>query len=513
MTSPSILAIDVGLTNVKAVIFGPTGELVARASVPYPTHRPGPDAAEQHPSQWWSAVARAVRRLPDEARRRVVSIGVTAHMHALVCLGRDGAPIGPALVLGDRRAASDAREIADELGPGEIYAATGAELDASMPAAKARYLRRRDPGAWASVTHLLACKDYLRYRLTGEIATEPIDACATSLYDIRSGCWSKRLLETVGATEAMMPPLRSPWAVAGPLLAAPAEALGLRRRTPVAVGAGDDVIVVGLGVLDPGVGLEHIGTTGSIMAVLDHPVLDPDRALELYPHVLPDRWVVGGSHTTAGAALDWAAHLLGYDSVSAALASLDTPGTEELEFLPTLAGERFPARVPAARGAWAGMPLGVTREDLMQAAFVGVAAALGGILERIDGLAGRQSAMRVSTAEDERWCAMRAEIYGRRLEVSATTEPTALGLACLAAVAGGLFSDVRSAVAAMTRVERYVEPTGPGTPHVANLERVLQAAWVEAETARGAGATRGARERAAVTASRHSRGAATAGVE
>lgn len=480
----TLLAIDVGLSNVKAVVFDSSGRLIARSSVAYRTERPGPDAAEQDPAVWWDALVVAVRALPADARSDVAGVGVTGHMHALVTLDAAGRPTGPSLILGDRRAASDALAITDVVGPEAIYAITGAELDASMPAAKARLLSRTEPDAWRRVAHLLGCKDYLRFRLTGEIATEPVDACATSLFDIRSGQWSDELLHAADVHASMLPAVRAPWDQAGRLRPDVAATLGLRGGLPVAIGAGDDVVVLGFGMLEPGAALEHIGTTGSIMAVADRPTPDPGRRLELYPHVLPDRWVVGGSHTAAGAAIAWAAALLGYPSVEASLDALDAPALPGLAFLPTLAGERFPERVPAARGGWIGLSLEMTRETLMRSVFDGVASSLGSVLTKIDEVVGRQASVRVATADDERWLEVRAGAYGRRLEVSRTAEPTALGLATLVAVATGLHGDVRAAVMAMTGLERTIETDADSGQSRLDPEPVLRGAWVQAADAR-----------------------------
>jgi xylulokinase len=486
MDQPLLLAIDVGLTNAKAVLFDGNGVMRARTSVLYPTRRTGPDAVEQDPSAWWGAIAEAVRGLDTDLRKQVMAMGVTAHMHALVALGRDLRPIGPSLVLGDRRGAHDATAISERVGPHEVYSITGAELDASMPAAKARYMSRRDPDAWGDVTCLLGCKDYVRYLLTGELASEPIDACATSLYDIRSGKWSEPLLEAAGVRLEQLPPIVLPWEMAGAVLPDVASTLGLRVGTPVAVGAGDDVVVLGFGVLEPGVAIEALGTTGSMMAVTDRLVSDPDRRLELYPHVLPGRWVVGGSHTTAGAALSWAAELLGYDSVGAALVALDLPSSNGVAFLPSFAGERFPARVPQARGAWLGLGLDVTRETLMRAAFEGVASSLAAILVRIDELGTHQNTVRVARADNERWLALRGATYGRRLEVARTTEPTALGLACLVAVVGGLHSDVTAAVGAMTSIDRTldVDASAQANTAVDTNSAVLRQTWAQIDQGR-----------------------------
>ncbi len=487
MTVDALLSIDVGLTNVKAVAFDPRGRLLARSSVAYRTRRPIPDAVEQAPAAWWSAVTGAVRRLPRAVRGSAVGIGVTAHMHALVLVGPDGDSLGPALVLGDRRAAMDALELTQLLGADNIYAATGAELDASMPAAKARFVRREWRDEWVRTRWLLGCKDYIRLLLTGEVGTEPIDACATSLFNIRTSTWWPPLIEATGVADSMLPPVLAPWAVAGRIWPSAAETLGLEAGLPVAIGAGDDVIVLGFGLLDPGVAMEHIGTTGSIMAVADRPLADPLRGLELYPHVLPDRWVIGGSHTTAGAALGWVARLLGYPSVRAACEALEQQSAQEnIEFLPTLAGERFPARVPAARGAWVSMPLTVTREALMYAAFEGVAGALNEILTRIDLLAGHQTAVCVTGSDDSGWLSLRARAYRRPLTISASPEPTALGLATLIAVAAGLFPDVRAAVGGMTDSSGVLQPDEYGHAPSRTAELQLRSAWQVADHARRA---------------------------
>ena len=479
-----LLAIDVGLTNVKAVVFDCDGGLRGHSVVAYRTVRPGADGAEQDPDEWWDAISRACRALPEQVRAGIGGVGVTGHMHALVAVDATGRPVRPAMILGDRRAAEDALAITELVGEEAMYRISGTELDASMPAAKARYVARTEPDRWQRTSHLLGCKDYLRFRMTGEIATEPVDACATSLYDITRGCWSEALAEAAGVALSMLPEVRIPWEVAGILGPEAAQALEIRRGIPLAVGAGDDVVTLGFGVVDPGNALEHIGTTGSIMAVADRPMPDPERKLELYPHVLPDRWVVGGSHTAAGAAIAWAAGLLGYPTVEAALRALGSPAVPGLAFLPTLAGERFPERIPSARGAWLGLSLEMTREGLMRSVFEGVAASLEAVLARVDAVIGRQASIRVSVADSEGWLAMRAAYYGRPLEVSRTSEPTALGLATLVAVATGVHEDVRSAVRAMTGIERTV-PSGP-TParHGPDPEAVYRDTWPRVAAAR-----------------------------
>lgn len=458
---PHILALDLGLTHAKAVVFAPDGRLVDRQSVAYPTHRPAPDRVEQDPVDWWDALTSAVRsigaRSPD-ALRQVEAMSVTGHMHGLVLEDADRRPIGPAIVLGDHRAADEATHITERLGAAWIARTTGATLDPSMPAAELRWLTDHDPDRMRRVALVTGPKDHLRGRLTGDRLTEPIDACATSLYDIRARRWSPEMVDASHVGRHLLPEVVACQAVAGPLRSDPAAALGVRQGIQVVVGVGDDVEVLGAGMLEPGDALEHLGTTGSILAVTDEPALDPGLALELYPHVLDDRWVVGGSMTTAGAALGWVADILGYHGVADMLAALGPPDRGPLDsvpiFLASMAGERCPVREPAARGAWTGLDTGFDRRALARSAFEGVAFALERILRSIEGLIGPQRHVMVSaggTDLDPRWLALRASTYQRALVTLATPEPTALGLATVVAAGAGIHPDVASAVRAMAR--------------------------------------------------------------
>jgi xylulokinase len=468
---PLLLVLDIGLTNCKAVAFRPDGAIVGRASVPYPTYRPAPDRVEQDPDEWWGAVCASVAALraqvPDLATG-VAGMGVTAHMHSVAAIDSRGVSLGRAIALGDRRAVSDAEALAAEIGVDEIYRCTGALLDPSMPAAELRWLRRHGDRRWTEARAFLGCKDFVRYRLTGRVLTEPIDACATSLYDIRKGAWSEDLARAVGLDEDRLPEVRPVTAGAGPLVPAAAEALGLPSGIPVVVGAGDDIEVLGNGLLEPGTRLEHIGTTGSILAVADHAAYDPDRALEVYPHAVDGLWVIGGSMTAAGAALSWAARVLGFETLHDALdaaagsARSGSPaGAAAVPlFLPHLAGERIPVRDPMVRGAWVGMDINTDAPGLMRAACEGVAHALCSVLSRTERLVGARGPVSVvrNDADDPWWLNLRAAVYERSLAVLDSPEPTALGLMLVIACGIGIHPDLRTATQAVVRHAATVDP-------------------------------------------------------
>ncbi|NLE45269.1 MAG: hypothetical protein GX620_11155 [Chloroflexi bacterium] len=461
-----ILAIDIGLTNCKTVLFSHAGAMISRASVPYPTTTPGPGWVEQDPEDWWDGAVRGVRALRDSAKDAldsVTAISVTGHMHSLVCLGPEGSALGRALVLGDQRGIAEAKQISDEVGMERIYRLTGARMDASMPLAKIAWLRRNVPEIHAHARAFLSCKDWVRHRLTGDVSTDPIDACGTSLYDIQQRDWSPELMIIAGIRAEQLPHVADPCEIAGDLDATAATALGLAAGIPVVVGGGDDVEVLGNGLMGPGASVEHLGTTGSILTCADHPVYDPQMSIELYPHPSPDLWVLGGSVTAAGSALAWADGVLRPPTTNrAGITAQSAPlhPTQPLVFVPHLSGERCPAWEPHGRGSWIGLAATHTTDDLRQAVLEGVVFSLKRVLDRLEALVGPQQQITVSGREgdDEGWVNLRANVYNRPLGLLTSPEPTALGAMMLATVGIGVYNGLDEAVACVTGVERLIEP-------------------------------------------------------
>ena len=202
--SPTFLCFDVGLTNVKAVLFADDGSIVASASRAYPTVFGSATEAEQDPAEWWRAIRASAAEVAVGGGRRwadVSGVAVTAHMHGLVGLDAMGEPVGRALILGDRRAASEADHMTRTLGDERIHVITGSTMDATMPAAKISWIRTHDPGRFEAIMLFTSVKDYLRGRLAdGDRSMEPIDACATAMWDIHRNEWSGEILESVGTT-------------------------------------------------------------------------------------------------------------------------------------------------------------------------------------------------------------------------------------------------------------------------------------------------------------------------
>jgi xylulokinase len=464
---PVILVYDIGLTNCKCVIFSMEGEILAQSTIPYPTYQTVEGFVEQDPADWWKAACKATREILTSnpgLLKRISSISITGHMHALVGMDRKGEPLINALVLGDQRSIDSARKLTAEMGLESIYRITGARMEESMPAAKIHWMKTNAPEVFSRISFFTGCKDFVRFCLTGDRLTDPIDACAMSLYDLQTGRWAEELVRLAGITVGHLPEISSPTTQAGKLRGEAAQALGLREGIPVIVGSGDDIEVLGCGLLTPGNAKEHIGTTGSFLSCMTELVYDDLMALEIYPHAETGLWVIGGSITSAGATLSWVANMLGYGEVKDVFSSgfrlNSSKMNDHLLFMPHLSGERCPSWNPFVRGAWLGLSPSHTRDDLLSAAFEGIAQALKSILDRIDALAGNQQQVVVDKRSDssQEWLQLRANVYGRPLSITSTQEPTALGAMILGAVGVGMYQNIREATLSVTGIDTLIEP-------------------------------------------------------
>lgn len=463
--SSAILVIDIGLTNCKSIVFSVEGEILEQSSISYPTSHPRVGFVEQDPEDWWNAVCETTRRISTTNPtlvQHIEGISVTGHMHTLVGVDNKGDPVTNALVLGDQRSIVSARLLTDEVGIEKIYRTTGTRMEESMPAAKIHWLKTNLPEIFSKVNLFTSCKDYIRSRLTGDRFSDPIDAGASSLYDLQNGCWSEELIRLVGTTVGHLPEICAPTTIAGKLKFEAASSLGLREGIPVVVGSGDDIEALGSGLISCGVAKEHIGTTGAMICCVDRLVYDEFMVLELCPYIEEGLYLIGGSITSAGASLAWAYKMLGLKNITNIFDSniREYLSKEPIFFIPHLSGERCPSWNPNVRGGWLGLSINHTNTDLMLAVYEGVANALAGILDRIDALAGVQQALIVDKQlnDDEEWIQMRANIYGRSLGINNTPEPTGLGAMILGAVGIGFYPNTREATNKLACIERYVQP-------------------------------------------------------
>lgn len=457
----AVLGIDLGTSQVKALVMAPGGKTLGRGRAGYRVVSPGEGLAETDPAEWWGATVAAVREALADAGAdvEVVAVGVDGQMHGVVLAGVDGNAVRPAILWLDRRAEAEAARYGEL--PAELTRPLGNQASAGMAGPMLSWLAAHEPDVLHRARWALQPKDWVRMRLTGLAATDPTDASGTLLFDLARGVWADGVIAALGLPAGKLPPVLGATEVAGQLLPGPASELGLTPGIPVAVGAADTAAALYAAGLHTGPGsadahggtaestrfgrgregdgragwaLLTVGTGGQWM--VPEGEFRPAAGINVFA-------AVGGGFyrlapvQNAGVALDWVRGVLGVSwqqlyGTAARPWRADTP-----VFLPYLARERWD---PATAGAWEGLSLGHDRDDLVRGALEGVAFLL---RKRLDDLraAGHQPEAVLlggGGATHPAWRQLLADVLALPLHPGDTSWLSAAGAARVAAAAAGM---------------------------------------------------------------------------
>lgn len=438
MTVPVLVGIDLGTSGVKVVALGLDGTVHAEAAREYPVRSPAPGQAETHPADWWDAVVAALGEALSSGRLEVAGIGVDGQMHGLVLADEDGSPIRPALLWADSRATSEVS--AWQALPDELLHKLANPLSPGMTGPLLLWVRRNEPAAYERAHIALLPKDWVRHRLTGDVATDPSDASATLLWDVPGDRWADDVVRGVGLDPGLLPPVRPSGERAGVV-----SARGLPRvdaGVPVATGCADTAAaLLATGLTDPLDPQISVGTGAQIVRPVHDPVVTPDPRTHLYRSAAAEgaRWYAMAAVQNAGLALDWVRRVLGLGWDELYAAAERPPGADGVTFVPYLTGERSPVLNAHARGAWLGLDLAGDRASLAQAAVEGVAFAIRHALEALPSASKLEHARLVGGGiAAPAFRTLLADVLGMPLHPIGVRSASAVGAAMLAASAAGL---------------------------------------------------------------------------
>jgi len=465
-----VLGIDVSTTATKAILVDPEGTLRGSSSAAYDVSMPRPLWSEQEPADWWDAARSAIRAAltsADASGADVEAVGLTGQMHGAVMLDAAGAVLRPAILWNDQRTAAECDEVRALVGPERLIAITGNDAITGFTAPKLLWVRNHEPETWARVAHVLLPKDYVRYRLTGEYATDAADGSGTILFDLARRTWSPEVLRALALDPAWFPPVFEGPQATGRVSAAAADATGLAEGTPVVGGGGDQAAnAVGVGVVAEGSVALSLGTSGVIFAANTAPLHEPHGRVHAFCHAVPATWHLMSVMLSAAGSLRWFRDALAPGEEFGALAGSAgqvEAATDALFFLPYLSGERSPHPDPLARGAFVGLSLQHDRRHMARAVLEGVAFGLRDGLElMIAAGMPRPVQLRASGGglASGTWRQILADVLDAELLTTSTTEGASFGAAILAAVGIGWFEDVAAAAASLVRTSPVSEP-GP----------------------------------------------------
>lgn len=446
--------------------------MASAASAHQPFASPQPGWAEQNPHDWWAACGVAVRRAVKQAGVRaeeIACVGLSGQMHGAVLLDADDQVIRPAIIWCDQRTGRQVHELADSIGIDQLIRATCNPPLTNFTLTKLLWVREQEGQHWKRFRHLLLPKDYVRFRLTGERATDVADASGTLLLDVAQRRWSSEILSRAGIPGANLPALYESPDVCGQISAEGAQATELKAGTPVVAGAGDQSAgAVGMGIVQPGAVSATIGTSGVVFAATEHPAVDLQGRIHTFCHAVPGRWHVMGVTQAAGLSLQWFANqfakdLQGDSSRYTHLtneANAVPPGAEGLYWLPYLMGERTPHLDLHARGALLGLTASHTRAHVTRAILEGVAFSLKDSLSIFDelGLPVERIRLGGGGARSPLWRQIQADVYQQEVEIVEAEEGAAYGAAILAGVGAKIWSSVDAACEAVVRVAQRMAP-------------------------------------------------------
>ena len=473
-----LLGIDVGTSGTKTLLCDYRGRVKATATSEHDISTPKPGWSEQDPAQWWQATCKATRAVLRKAKAKpgqITAIGLSGQMHGSVFLADDQKPLRPALLWNDQRTAVECDQIEKAAGSRrKLINMVGNPALTGFTAPKILWVRKHEPKVYEKTKHVLLPKDYIRYCMTGEYATEVGDASGTLLLDVKKRAWNRKLLSLLKIDPALMPECFESHVVSGQLSRQGAKAMGLSPGTPVVGGSGDQpAAAVGNGIVSAGIVSATLGTSGVVFAHADKPTYDPKGRVHTMCAAVAGKWCVFGCMLAAGGSFQWFRnHMSEVELAEArkrkcdpyelliAKAAKAPAGCEGLFFLPYLTGERCPYPNPNASGGWVGLTARHDRPAMIRSLIEGVTFGMNDALKIMDEMGIRIRTVRVSGggARSRMWRQLQADIYNRPAVTINAQEGSAYGVAILAGVGTGVWKNVPQACKAVIRETERLTP-------------------------------------------------------
>lgn len=489
MSEDIYLSIDVGTGSVRAALVGSTGEILFIASREHEQIVPAYGWSEQKPADWWNGVIHATRAALDahpEARGRIAAVCACGQMHGTVLVDADGDLTRETAPLwNDKRTDGLVSAFERESGPRDLLAESGNPPTPAWPGFKLQWLRDNDPKAYRAAAAVLMPKDYVNFRLTGEIATDWTEASLSFLMNPSTRDWSPVMIEWLGVDAAKLPPIRSPGDILGRVSEKAARETGLAAGTPVLVGAGDyPVAMLGSGACRVGLGSEVMGTSSIITAISKEPFLDPEISNVA---TVEGNWGPFVLLDAGGDAMRWARRAfheraLGYEDI-VAKAEEAPVGADALFFLPYLVGERF-GQHRNSRAQFFGITAGHGLAHLHRAVMEGVAFAVARhirIMENASGIPIERVIASGGGAKTQLWLKIKSSIYGFPIVVPEEPECGVVGCAAIAATATGRFANLEAATSALVRFSEEILPDPAWVEVYARMQPVFDKLYLHSQ--------------------------------
>ncbi|MDX4948652.1 xylulokinase [Proteus mirabilis] len=413
------LGLDLGTSSVKAIIMNEQGDVVASHSIPLTLSRPHPQWSEQDPQAWWQATDEAIKQLSRaQPMEQIQAIGLSGQMHGAVLLDAQQNILRPAILWNDGRSVKQCLRLAKQYP--QFKEITGNLVMPGFTAPKLQWVAENEAEIFWQIAHVLLPKDFLRWKMSGNFASDMSDAAGTLWLDMQKRDWSDELLAATGLSRCQMPTLFEGNQITGYLLPEIAKKWQM-KQVPIIAGGGDNAAgAIGVGVYQPGQGMLSLGTSGVYFVVSEKFLQNSDNAVHSFCHALPQTWHLMSVILSAASCLDWVCQLTGISDVGAMFKEIEQHAHSDssLLFLPYLSGERTPYNNADAKGVFWGLTHQHQRADLCRAVLEGVSFALRQGIEVAD-KAGQHAdniTLIGGGVRSEYWRQLLADITGKTLD-------------------------------------------------------------------------------------------------
>lgn len=491
-----LIGVDLGTSGTKTVLFAEDGSVVASCTIEYPLYQPQNGWAEQDPLDWWNAVCGTTKAVIAKAgisASEIKGVGLSGQMHGLVMLDKSGNVLRKSIIWCDQRTAKECDEITQKVGAENLIKITANPALTGFTASKIMWVKNNEPEIYEKCAHILLPKDFIRYKLTGEFATEVSDASGMQLLDVPNRKWSEQVLDALQIDKALLGKVYESPEITGKITKAASDLSGLAEGTVVVGGAGDNAAAaVGTGTVLDGKAFTTIGTSGVVFAHTSKLSIDPKGRVHTFCCAVPSAWHVMGVTQGAGLSLKWFRDNFCHEEMIAAAGMKKDPyflmdkqaeeipiGSDRLLYLPYLMGERTPHLDPNCRGVFFGLSAMHTRQHLLRAVMEGVTFSQRDSVEvlREMGVSINEMLACGGGGSSALWRQMLADVYGCPVKTVVSKEGPALGVAILAGAGTGVYSSVQDGCAAVIKTNPPQNPISQNSVEYEKFYKVYRALY------------------------------------
>lgn len=491
-----LIGVDLGTSGTKTVLFAEDGTVAASCTIEYPLYQPQNGWAEQDPLDWWNAVCGTTKAVIAKAgisASEIKGVGLSGQMHGLVMLDKSGNVLRKSIIWCDQRTAKECEEITQKVGAENLIKITANPALTGFTASKIMWVKNNEPEIYEKCAHILLPKDFIRYKLTGEFATEVSDASGMQLLDVPNRKWSDQVLDALQIEKSLLGKVYESPEITGKVTKAASDLTGLAEGTAVVGGAGDNAAAaVGTGTVHDGRAFTTIGTSGVVFAHTSKLSIDPKGRVHTFCCAVPGAWHVMGVTQGAGLSLKWFRDNFCHEEMIAAAGMKKDPyflmdkqaeeipiGSDRLLYLPYLMGERTPHLDPNCRGVFFGLSAMHTRQHLLRAVMEGVTFSQRDSVEvlREMGVSINEMLACGGGGSSPLWRQMLADVYGCPVKTVVSKEGPALGVAILAGAGTGVYSSVQDGCAAVIKTNPPQNPISQNSEEYEKFYNIYRALY------------------------------------